>query len=359
MLKLANQILDAYDDVGFRGLKKIASKNPSAYLMTPDQRNQLQDTDFALSVITKKAAKLNKFPVNTKDNAWLSSEFFELNHHKLPKTAAEIAAFNIKKACERFGVQSSPAVEGLAKEASSNIFFEAEGLKPVRRSVQPDLEKIADVQAISDNYTAAQYAFSTPNHVKVACQYFADHAEQLPTDMRHKYAAAIQRRAAELGMGAQKGAVEKYASDHYSPMVDAHLRSRSSLLEVAEPGMRGALEKIAGLKSQLAPAQFAKLLHGFDKRAKLDRYYGSYLTDPYLATFAGAPDPYHGYSYKFASKELSAEDIKAIIGSNSGRIRDYFGPHFEAEMKKDPVAIFDSLPNDAKELIAGMADGTV
>lgn len=358
MLKLANQILDAYDDVGFEGLKKIARKNPSANLMTSEQKCRLQDTDYALSVITKKASKLNKFPINNKDNTWLSSEFFEQNHHKLPKTAAEIAAFHIKKACERFGVEPTPAVAGMAKEASSNIFFEGEALRPVKRTMQPDLEKIADIQTVSDNYTAAQFAFATPNHLKVACRYFEDNVEKIPHELRHKYAAAIQRRSQELGMGQQKGAVEKYASDHYNPLVDAHLKSRASLLEVAEPSMRGALEKIAGLKNELSPSQFARLLHGFDKRAKLDRYYGSYLTDPYLSTFASAPDPYRGYSYKFASRELTAEQIRQLVDEKGAKIREHFGPHFEAEMKKDPVAIFDSLPNDAKELLAGMADGT-
>jgi len=359
MLKLANQILDAYDDVGFQGLKKIARKNPSANLMTPGEKSRLQDTDYALSVITKKASKLNKFPINNPDNTWLSSEFFEQNHHKLPKTAAEIAAYHIKKACERYGIEPTPAVAGMAKEASSNIFFEGEALRPVKKTLQPDLEKIADVQGISENYTAAQYAFATPSHVKVACRYFEDHAEKIPHELRHKYASAIQRRAKELGMGQQKGTVEKYASDYYNPLVDAHLKSRAALLEVADPSLRGALEKIAGLKSELSPPQFARLLHGFDKRAKLDRYYGSFLKDPYLATFAAAPDPYHGYSYKFASRELSAEQIRQLVDTKGAKIRDHFGPHFEAEMKKDPVAIFDSLPNDAKELLAGMADGTV
>ncbi|MGH7194142.1 MAG: hypothetical protein ACREJM_11535, partial [Candidatus Saccharimonadales bacterium] len=68
MLKLANQIIDAYDDVALDGLKKLAQLKPDLYFMTPEERGALPDSAFALSLITKKASKLNKFPINSADN---------------------------------------------------------------------------------------------------------------------------------------------------------------------------------------------------------------------------------------------------------------------------------------------------
>jgi len=360
MLKLSNQILDVYDDVMHEGIRKVAALNPQISVMTPSERSSLKDRDFALTVITKKASKLNKFPIHNPDDTWLSNHYFEMNSHKLPEGAAKVAAFHIKKACEKYKIEPARAVKLLAKEASSNIFFESDNLQPAQKLIEPDLTKIAAVEDVANNHTHAQYAMATPAHVKVASEFFEKQAAKMPPDLRHKYAAAIQIRARELGMPKQAGLVGKYASDHYSPLVDAHLRSRASLLETADPTLRGTLEKIAKLKTELSPSQFAQSLHAFDKKAKLDRYYGGHLTDPFLATFGKEPDPYAGFRYKTASdRSLTAEELRSIIGSRFDKIAEYFGRQVAEEMRKDPIAIFDSLPNDAKEMIASFGDGTL
>lgn len=361
MLKFANQIIDAYDDISKDLLTKLASQNPTCYMMTPEERMELKDHEFGLSVITKKASKLNKFPINSADSTWLSAQYFDANHHKLPHGAAKLAAFNIKKACDKFGVAASDAVSShaeLQKEASSNVYFENEKeMRSVVVSVRPDLSKIAMVEEVANNHTHAQYAMPRPEHVKVACKYLEDNAAKIPLELRHKYAAAIQKRAHELGMGAQKGFVQKYASDHYSGSVDAHIRARSSLLD-GRPELKSTVEKIGSAKKNFSPSEFAQMLHGFDKQAGLSRYYGAGLTDPYIATFASEPDPYEGYRVKVAGQTVNNDDLQRVVNAKYAQIKEYFGANFADEMKKHPTAIFDSLPRDAKELIVGMIDGT-
>ena len=358
MLKLANQVVDAYDDVERTELRKLAQLRPDLMYMNADERAALHDTDFALSVITKKASKLNKFPVDGPDNTFLSNHFFELHHDRLPKLAAETAAFHIKKACERHGIAPSPAVVGMAKEASSNIYYEGtEELRRVDPVQDVTLDKIAAVKDISDNYTHAQYAFKTPAHVKMACQYFEEKHTKIPVEYRHKYASAIQQRAKELGMPVQGGTVAKYASDHYSGQVDAHIRARLSLLEVADPALRESFEKLAGAKKELTPSQFAVVLHGFDKRAGLSRYYGGHLTDPFLATFGKEPDPYAGMRFKTASADLSVDELRRLAIEKHAQIKNYFGQTLADSFKADPTTIFESLPMDAKEIIGNIAGG--
>ncbi len=361
MLKLANQVIDVYDDVSFSGLIKLAKLAPDVHVMSAAERAELDDTDFALCMITKKASKLNKFPIDTRDNTWLSNEYFEQNCERLPKVAAETAAYHIKQACGKFGVAAKPAVVGMAKEASSNVYYESSTERLVKKASYQEvsLEKIANVQEIGDNYTHAQFAMSTPAHVKVASKYFAEKLDKIPMEQRHKYAAAIQRRAHELGMPPQGGAVIKYASDHYSGLVDAHLRSRASLLEVADPEHKEYLGKLASAKKELTPSQFAQALHGFDKKAGLTRYYGGFLTNPYEATFAGEPDQYAGYRTKVANQDMGSDEIKALATAKYARIKEYFGHSLADELKKDPVPIFDSLPMDAKQILVGIANGTV
>ena len=358
MYKVANQIIDIYDDVELAGIQKLASLNPNINVLSPEERNQLSDHDFALCMITKKAHKLNKFPIESHDNTWLSNQYFNMNHHKLAHDAKEIAAYHIKKACQRFNIEPTPSVTGLAKEASSNVYYEeAAPLQASFSTRSCSLDDMSEAEKIASNYSFAQYAFATPEHVKMGCMYFEKQAEKMPVETRHGYAAALQKRAHELGMGQQRGHVAKYASDHYSPLVDAHLRSRASLVEVADPKFSAALTKLAAMKQQLTPIEFAKVLHGFDKRANLDRHYGGYLTDPYQATFAQEPDQYAGYRQKVAGRQMDGAAIKRIVHEKEAKIKDYFGQTMVEELKKDPVPIFDSLPMDAKEIIVGIADG--
>lgn len=359
MFKLANQVIDAYDDVARLHMRKIAAKNSKITMMSAAEKMALGDHDFALTLVTKQAQKLNKFPVDCHDNTWLSNEYFGETHQRLSKEAASIAAYHIKKACEKFNIEPSPSVEGMAKEASSNVCYEKD-LRKDERSVKTarlNTADLSEVQKIGDNYTFAQYAFRTPSHIKMACQYFDKFSKDMPVDYRHKYAAAIQRRANELGMGAQKGTVVKYASDHYSGMVDAHLSSRKTLLEVADPKFTQALTKLAGMKKELTPTEFARVLHGFDKKAGLEKYYGGYLTDPYQATFAEEPDPYGGWRTKVAGMEITPDQLKEASHKHYDKIKTYFGKDVANELKKHGAPIFESLPKDAKEVIANIVHG--
>lgn len=362
MFKLSNQVLDVYDDVSKSHLRKLASINSNISVMTMEERNQLPDDDFALSVITKKAAKLNKFPVEAHDNTWLSNQYFAETFNRLPKTAAEIAAYHIKKACERFEIEPTAPVKEMAKEASTNIYLEEdipESAK-VTKTEEVDLTKFAQVQQIGDNYTTAQYTMSTPAHVKIAAHYFDENYKKIPLEYRHKYAAAIQKRAKELGMKARKGKVCKYASDTYNAQLDAHLSMRRSILQAADPKFSEGLQKMAGMKEKMQPMEFAKLLHEFDKRAGLTKYYDSTLTDPYDATMAEAPaNPWASYQFKTASRTLSADEIVKVSHKKYAKIKEYFGSSVADSLKKEGIPIFDSLPMDVKETIVHIADGSL
>lgn len=360
MLKFANQILDAYDDVDQDSLKKLAKQRPNCNMLNAEERAGLHDRDFALSVITKTASKLNKFPIDSHDSTWLSMQYFDSNYHKMPIEATKLAAWHIKKACAKNDLKPTAKVSGFAamlKTAESNVYYEKDGdVKAINVVAKPDLSKLAEVQKIGESYTAAQYAMPSASHVKMACVYLEKNAEKIPLDLRHKYAAAIQRRSHELGMGAQKGYVSKYATDHYSPMVDAHIMARASLLE-GRPDLRGEVEKIGSAKKGFTPSQFAQLLHGFDKQAGLSRYYGAGLTDPFIATFASTPDPYAGMR-KVASSNMTVDALQQIANAKYAQIKDYFGAHVADELKRHPTEIFESLPMDAKAIIIGIAEGT-
>jgi hypothetical protein len=357
MFKLANQVLDAHDDIDRSILKKIATKNPSIYMMTEEEKQGLSDDDFALCVITKKASKLNKFPINDSDSTWLSNEYFNETYNSLTKEAAQIAAYNIKQACERYNVKPTPAVIGLAKEASTNIYYEGDITAKNISVVEEDLSKYAQVSKICDSYTHAQYVFNNPQSIKTASEYFKQFSDKMPVELRHKYASALQRRAGELGVTITDPAVCKYASNAYSAHLDAHLASRRDILQIKEAKYTEALNKLASMRNEVTPMEFAQVLHSFDKRAGIDRYYGGYLTNPYEATFASMANP---KLMKVGSKtSMTPEALSRVFTEKYAKLKEYFGQHLADSLKKEGSAAFEALPNDAKEIIAGIADGTL
>jgi hypothetical protein len=360
MLKLANQVIDIHDDVYGHGFSKLAKVRPDASVLSADDRASLPDHCFALSMITKEASKMNKFPIVDADSTWLSNEYFEMNHARLPKQAAAIAAHHIKTACAKHSLRPSDAVEKLAAECNSNVYYEE--AKPEFGDVavnQVSMDKLANVGDIANNYTAAQYAMPDAGHVKMACAYFEKYAKEMSVDLRHGYATAIQKRAEELGLGQQKGAVSKYASDSYNGELDGHLRMRASLLE-GKTAQVQTIQKLGAAKQSMSPTQFAQTLRRFDKQAGLDRYYGGHLLDPYMATFGQVPEAYANYHVKTASgKSLSHEDINNLASTKIAKVKEYFGSSIADEMAKDPVAIFESLPMDAKEVLAHISEGTL
>lgn len=355
MYKIANQVLDAHDDIDRTILRKVAKKNPTINMISDEERSSLHDEDFALSVITKKAHKINKFPIESADSTFLSSEYFNETYQCLSKEAAETAAYHIKNACQKFGVKPSPAVVGLSKEAASNVYFETDTPKKTTKVTTEDLSKYAKIKDIGDNHTFAQFAFNNPAAVKTACEYFKQYSDQMPLEYRAKYAGAIQRRAGELGVKVVEPAVCKYASSSYSAHLDAHLASRRDILQIKDAKYAQALNKLAAMKNEITPSEFAQVLHGFDKRAGIDRYYGAYLTNPYEATFAGLANP---EQVKVGSAlTMSQAELGSLFTAKYAKIKEYFGSSVADSLKKEGQPAFDALPNDAKEIIAGIADG--
>lgn len=355
MYKIANQVLDAYDDTKRDILKKVAQKYGNLSMLTPEECDALPDHEFALSVITKKAQKLNKFPIDSRDSTAISNEYFANSWFKLPKEAASIAAFHIKSACERFGIEPTQPAVDMAKTASSNAYFERDVNPEYRTESSNPFQKFAEVEKIANNDTHAKFVFGTTEDLKTGSEYFDKFAEKMPLEIRSKYASALQRRAGELGTSL-KGKIEKYAGNAYGAHVDAHLSLRKTLLK--EATLVTALDKLAKMKDELSPMDFAQVLHGFDKHAGLTKYYDGFITDPFKSTFSSLYN--EKCLHKTASgKKLTPEAITQLATAKYDKIKHYFGKTVADELKKSGADVFEALPADAKEVIAGIADGTL
>ncbi len=360
--RLEQCVLDLFDDAAFdTTLKKIAcnlsDELKREQLPTIEDRNQLEDDQFALTFITKTASKLNKFPVNDKVNTSFSNEYFELNHHKLPIEAQKIAGALIEKACDRYDIEARNSVKVASMNYSpkTNIFVESvlNQQSVIQKTASPTVK-------FSENYFAlgTKYAMPTEDLLRKAEQYFDKYAKKFSPEDRHEYANNVSKRSEELGIKIASVNIEKYAGSNYNPELEGHIKIRQKLLDDASPYIP-ALRKLASYQDSTEPITFAKVLHEIDKKAGLNKYYDTALSDPYASTFSSDLTKTAGYVYEKDDIYLTSDGIKKMANTKYDILKNYFGHTLADGLKKEGVAAFEALPDDAKDVIARISNGEI
>lgn len=364
-MSLCNQVLDFADDTNKALLGEILKEQKlpdmvkTAQIATREDQEKLAPAEFALVAFTKEGSELRKYPIHDAANTWLSCQYFEKTAHKLPHLAREKTAAYLKKACAIFDIKETEKLSKMAHwHKHTNVYHETADMTKtaqviVVEAVTPDDSK--HFYALD-----SRYAMPNPTFVKKAGQYFVDHEKEFsdPLD-RHTFAHNVLERAKELKTELeQKEILSKYAASEYGDILPTQLRMRHDLLEGSMN--QEALTKVAEYKKELEPLAFAKLLHSFDKKASLDKYYGSYLADAYKSTFeVRFTKTASGYSYDSDEGVIYEKELTKTFEDKYDKVKGYFGPTVANELKKHGCAIFDSLPKDAKEVITKIAKGQI
>jgi len=366
-MSLANQIVDFVDDVDKSLLKLIGKDAPTlmktAQVLTIEEREKLEPDLFALVMHTEDSQVLKKFPITDAANTWLSAQYFEKTAEQLPYVAQKIAASNLHRACAFYKVASPDCVkEWASPEIKNNLYLEVRDMKkyaqaaPIRKQAQVESDGSKYFYALGDNY-----AMPSAEYVKKAAAYFTDHHREFQdAEDRHAFAANVLERAKELSVQLEtKDTLEKYAGQGYGDSWEGQIRLRQELLQ-AKPEMAEALNKLASKRAETDADTFSKALYLFDKRAGLARYYDSHLMDAFKSTF-GRMHKTAGYSWEDTTSGLSISEgeLSNAVANKYDRIKSYFGGTLADSLKKHAVAIFDSLPSDAKETIVKIAKGVL
>lgn len=352
--------IDIFDDVSVeKTLVKVASNLTADIIKeeipTREQRDSLDDYQFALSFITKTASKLNKFPINNRVNTALSNEYFELNHYKLPVDAQKIAAAFIKKACDKFDVDPQISVSTFAEDLPQTNLY----VQPVLNEAQGHVKTASAEPQISQHYYAlgTKYAMPDSDFVNKAVEYFEKHAKKMCPKDRHEYATNVSKRAKELNTKVASVAITKYAGENYNPELESHLLMRQKLLDEASPYVP-ALRKLASYKGETNPDTFAKVLHELDKKAGLEKYYDTSISDPFAATFDSGMKK-SAYAYKKDNILIEDDKVVKLAQKNYDTLKTYFGHSLADGLKKEGSAAFEALPDDAKDVVARIFSGEI
>lgn len=131
-MKTAGVVFDFYDDVYQTHLKNIRVDTGTlrdivkqAHILSPEERNILRDEAYAL-VMSNEGTILRKFACVDAGNTVLSMLYFDQTADRLPIEAVKVAAANLAKAAEEFGIPTT----NLVKQAAATMITRRDPADP-------------------------------------------------------------------------------------------------------------------------------------------------------------------------------------------------------------------------------------
>ena len=348
-----NSNLDFYDDGGqlLKSLIPDLSEVPD-FVKTASTTGSDDFRDYAL-VIGENDVVSKKFNVSDAGNTWLSSLYYSVNRDDLPEEAQKVASTFIKVAAQHFGVPVTSIVEqdSLPSVPRSN-FVELTGKapKPLIKEASEQLFALGD-----------RYPISNPNQVKSAIEYFEQNMPRFSPVDRREYSIKVASAADTFGVTLSQN-IRNYSGDDYSSNVKDHVAVRYHILkrDEYEDEVRQDLMKIASFIGSAHPVEFASVLEQFDKATGLSNYWDKDLMDPWYSTFNQEKTAMESNTQSFTvgTERVTSEELK-LLSQNRAQMEELFGAEFAKEFAGNPVAIFQSMPQTEKKILARMASDSL
>ena len=202
-----------------------------------------------------------------------------------------------------------------------------------------------------------RYSLDSYGDVVKAVQYFDENWVNMDPSDRHQYAVKTAARAEELGIASSE-MLNRYGSTEYSPDVEAHLSARKANCDREHHPMFDTLKE---KRSSIEPETFAELLKQADTVAGLNWYYGNgTIFDPYLATFGGMNEKQAAAAWRWTGRvgdTVNQDQLHKLVREGRKVMMKYFSHEIVNGLQKDPITVFESLPDDSKVIISRLANG--
>lgn len=216
------------------------------------------------------------------------------------------------------------------------------------------LEPPVKVKRASAKHMALnQYPLDSYSDVQAAVRFFDENHLELTPEDRHDFAVKTASRAEELGIQMSE-TLERYGSVEYATDVEAHLANRRSL----SPDHKDIFNELQEKRASIAPDEFVRLLGEADEVAGLNWYYGGHLADPFFATFGGnkVKEASAAWSWMSSTGDLvSGDQLKRLALDGRPMVEKQFTKDLADAFSKNPITIFESLPDLQKKVLARLA----
>jgi hypothetical protein len=357
----AGLIVDFYDDAHAQILMEDESMiEKVGYIkpMTPEEREQLKDSDCALVILKQSGEKAYKFHVNSKDNTVMSQAYFDKTADYIPPHARSVAAYFIDRACDKWDVDKCELVKEQAEkfDGSSNLvldreFDEYEPPVEKKASLELNLRDLKDEDFAWVHKTASQtvrkYPVADKRLTSASIYHYANSLNEDFNEGEHLRISKVLAKKAEEhgvldGLDKEVDTIKKLAQAGSNLNMLAYIQVRKGMTE--DESQRNALDSLWEKRAELIEQGHdpAELIAEFDKNHGFDKFYDRGLASPMETAYqyekvASGP----GTSIEILSK--IADNIDQMSGIMESDVIDAF--------KEDPSKAFDSLSPAAKDML--------
>lgn len=216
------------------------------------------------------------------------------------------------------------------------------------------LEPAVRVKKASAKHLAlGHYPLDSFGDVEAAVRFFDESYKSFTPAQRHEFAVKTASRAEELGIPVPS-ILERYGSTELAPDVDAHLANRRSYAPEYSDLWNALQEKTASAN----PEEFVELLTEADEVAGLNWLYDGDVADPYYATFGGNKLKEANAAWSWMSPTgdyVTMEQLKKLARDGRPMVEKQFDASIASAFSKNPMVIFDSLPETHKTILCRLA----
>jgi hypothetical protein len=356
-MHIAGLVLDIYDqtDSGLLADDKDGLKTAgllTAKLCSVEDLDRLPDSAFGLVGMTKNGSGVRKFALHDADATRLSAFYFAKNYKKLPPKVAEVVAIRLHDACRRHKVASPLGDVAISAEDLDHALAcptidlgREDGIWPSKKAQSQSQEKdYVLVEQKPDGLKVGHYYVPDLDSLEEAAAAFEDGGwAELGPGMRVKIASGLRSRLQEAKLAVTEK-VAAFSATSISPEIGHWLDSRKRLVPNTS---WSALDEMYEKRATFSEHKLGRALEIFDQMHGLDEHWGRGVRDPYLSCYA-EPGP---QSIKVGELEVTEDQIRALA-RDTKKLASFFSLSDIAELQKDPIGAFNSLPKPTKELLA-------
>jgi hypothetical protein len=356
MHKFSGVTLDFYDDHGatLKAKFPVAEQLPQLIKeadVKPKER--LPNDAFAL-IMEDQGHIFRKFACNDPGTTAMSAIYFMEHGDKLPGEAQKVAASCIVEACGRFGLMPPETLTKVAEVAweDRDPVVSVTGQAPAAKTklARPDAD--GDYAVILED-GSRHYPIDTWDRVKLAEAYYQEEQIRMQPEIRRQFAVKLASKCYDLGYPLDADIFEAGSPEYANTgHIKASLEMRKTACDPAGGG-REFLDELMDKVGSIQPEVFAETLRRFDVQTGLHQGWDHLVLDPWASTFG--IDKVAKVVWEQGADRVTEDQLKNLAQNQQSGLQEIFNEGFTKEFVKDPVSIFNSMPDPQKKIIARMA----
>lgn len=237
-----------------------------------------------------------------------------------------------------------------AKTASSVMDITGQRPRPKIKTAQPENDNDYAV-VLPDG--SRHYPITSWDLVKKAEVYFGEESMRMQPEIRRQFATKLAAKACAIGYPLDEGIFEAGSTSYAAP---GHLKAAVEMRKIAcAPGHpREWLDELFEKHASLEPGVYVECLRRFDVEQGLDRGWDHIVLDPWASTFG--INKIAEVVWESGAERVTDEALHVLATNYGDDLKDQFTEDFVNEFQKDPVALFNSMPDPQKKILSRMAN---